>query len=317
MNTTFMTKTAMTAALLGTLGVASAQDFPTKPVRILCTEPGGASDFSARIVAQGLTGRWGRQVIVENRPSLISIETLIKASPDGYTLLLYASGLWIGPLMQKSSYDPLKDLAPVTIATNAPAVLVVHPSVAAKSVKELIAIAKAKPGELNYASGGLGSTPHLAAELFKSMAGVNIVRVPYKGTGPAANAVMGGDVQTLFATLGTVGPHVKQGKLRPLAVTSAKPSALAPDLPTIASVLPGYELTQIQGMFAPVKTPVALIKRIQGDIAVVLGQQEVKDRFLAQGTEPIGSAPEVLAQAMKAEMARLDKVVKQGGIRQE
>jgi tripartite-type tricarboxylate transporter receptor subunit TctC len=143
------------------------------------------------------------------------------------------------------------------------------------------------------------------------------VRVPYKGTGPAANAVMAGDVQMLFATLGTVGPHVKQGKLRPLGVTSAKPSALAPDLPTIASVLPGYELTQIQGMFAPVKTPPALIKRIQSDVAVVLGQPEVRDRFLAQGTEPVGSGPEVLAKAMRSEMVRLDKVVKEGGIRQE
>jgi len=294
---------------------ASAQNYPTKPVRVLTTVPGGATDFAARVIAQGLTARYGRQVIVENRPGVIAIETLVRALPDGYTLLYYASGLWIAPLMQRTSYDPLKDLAPVTLATNAPAVLAVHPSVPVKSVRDLISLAKARPGELNYASGGPGSTPHLAAELFKSMAGVNIVRIAYKGTGPAVNSVAGGDVHVIFATTGTVGPHVKAGRLRAVAVTSARPSVLVPDLPTVAAVLPGYELTQIQSIFAPAKTPAALVNRIQQDIAAVLGQLEVKERFLRTGTEPVGSSPEVLSQTMKAEMSRLGKVLKEDGIR--
>jgi tripartite-type tricarboxylate transporter receptor subunit TctC len=303
------------AVLLGGVAGASAQDFPVRPVRILTTEPGAASDVAARLIAQGLTGRMGQQVIVENRGGVIAIETLIKASPDGYTLLYYGSGLWLAPLMQRTLYNPLTDLAPVTIATNAPAVLVVHPAVAAKSVKELIALAKARPGELNYGSGGPGSTPHLAAELFKSMAGVNIVRVAFKGTGPAVTSVIGGEIQVIFATTATVGPHVKSGKLRALGVTSARPSALVPDLPTVASVLPGYELIQIQGIFAPAKTPATLVKRFYQEIAGVLAQADVKERFATLGTEAVGSTPEALSQAMRSEMARLGKVIKDAGIR--
>jgi tripartite-type tricarboxylate transporter receptor subunit TctC len=254
---------------------------------------------------------------VDNRGGVVAIETLIRALPDGYTLLYYGSGLWLAPLMQKTTYDPIKDLAPVTVATSAPAVLVVHPSVPVKSAKDLIALAKAKPGELNYGSGGPGSTPHLAAELFKSLAGVNIVRVAFKGTGPATNSVMGGEVQLIFATNATVGPYVKTGKLRALAVTSPKPSVLVPDLPTLASALPGYELTQIQGMFAPAKTPAGLVNLIQKEINGVLGQAEVKERFLTLGVEAVGSSPEGLLQAMKAEMSRMGKVVKEAGIRLE
>ncbi len=307
--------TAAAVALLCGLPGSYAQNFPTRPVRIVTTEPGAASDVAARIIAQGLSLRFGQQVIVDNRGGVMAIDTLIRASPDGYTLLYYGSGLWLAPLMQRATYDPIKDVAPVTIATSAPAVLVVNPSVPAKSVKELIALAKAKPGELNYGSGGPGSTPHLAAELFKSMAGVNIVRVGFKGTGPATNSVMGGEVQVIFATTGTVGPHVKSGKLRALAVTSLRPTPLVPDLPTVAAVLPGYELNQIQGIFAPARTPASIIQRFHQEIAAVVGQADVKDRFMTIGTEAVGSSPEVLAEAMKSEMARISKVVKEAGIR--
>ena len=318
MNFTLKKTAIATLAVLGTVGTASAQqNFPTKTVRILTTEAGGATDVASRLIAQGLTVKWGKQVIVENRPGVLAIEALIRSSPDGYSLLYYASGLWIRPLMEKLSYDPLKDVAPVSIGTNAPAVLAVYPALPAKSVKELIALAKAKPGELNYASGGAGSTPHLAAELFKSMAGVNIVRVPFKATGLAANAVVSGDVQIVFATIGTVGPHWKSGRLRALGITTLKPSALVPELPPIASVLPGYELNQIQGIFAPVKTPQALIKKIQQDIHDAIQDKDIRDKFLTSGAEPIGSPPEALTQAMKSEMARVEKLIKAGAIKPE
>jgi len=308
---------AATAILFCGMSAASAQNFPVKPVRILATEPGAAADVAARTIAQGLTASFGQQVIVENRSGVIAIETLVRSPPDGYTLLYYGSGLWLAPLMQRTSYDPMKDFAPVTLATSAPAVLVVYPSVPVKSVKDLIALAKAKPGELNYGSGGAGSTPHLAAELFKSMAGVNIVRVAYKGVGPALNSLIAGEIQLLFATTGSVGPHVKSGRLRAVAVTSARASALVPELPTVASVVPGYELTQIQGVFAPSRTPAPIVKRFHQEIARVLGQTDVKEKFLALGTEPVGSSPEALSAAMKAEISRLGKVFKEAGIRPE
>ncbi len=313
-----MNRTVIAAlALVGaTAGAYAQNNFPTKPVRIIVTEAGGSSDLYARTIAQGLTSRWGRPVIVENRASIVAIETLIRARPDGYSLLCYASSFWLGPLMQRGTYDPLKDVTPITIALRAPNVLVVNPSVAAKSVKELIALAKAKPGALNYASGGAGSGGHLAGELFNSMAGVNIVRVPFKGAGPATNAVVTGEVQMIFATIGSVGSYMKSGRVRALAVGSAKPSPLVPDLPTVASVLPGFESTLIQGFFAPSKMPPALVRKIQQDIVAVLAQQDVKDRFLAMGTETVGSTPEALSQAMKSEIARLGKVFKEGGINQ-
>jgi tripartite-type tricarboxylate transporter receptor subunit TctC len=314
-----MDRTGIAAlALVGATTGAYAQNyFPTKPVRILATEAGGSSDMYTRIIAQGLTSRWGRQVIVENRASIVAIETLIRAQPDGYSLLSYASSLWIGPLMQRGTYDPIKDVTPITIAVSAPNVLVVNPAVAAKSVKELIALAKAKPGALNYASGGQGSGGHLAGELFNSMAGINIVRVPFKGAGPATSAVVTGDVHMIFATIGSVGSHMKAGRIRALAVGSAKPSALVPDLPTVASVLPGYESTLIQGIFAPARMAPALVRKIQQDIVAVLAQQDVQEKYLAMGTETVGSTPEALAQAMKLDIARFGKVLREGGIKLE
>lgn len=314
---TLIKKTLIAAlALAGTTTAAYAQNsYPAKPVRIIVTEPGGSSDVYARIIAQGLTNSWGRQVIVDNRPAIIAIETAIQAQPDGYSLLCYASSFWIGPVLQRGTYDPIKDVTPITIALRAPNVLAVNSSVPVKSVKELIELAKAQPGKLNYGSGGNGSGGHLAGELFNSMAGVKIVRIPYKGAGPATSAAVSGEVQMIFATIGSVGQHIKSGRLRGLGVTSAKPSPLVPDLPAISSVLPGYDSTLIQGFFAPAKTPPVIIKKIQQDIAAVLAQPEVKEKFLVLGTETIGSTPEELSKAMKSEIAQLGKLFKAGGIK--
>jgi tripartite-type tricarboxylate transporter receptor subunit TctC len=235
---------------------------------------GGATDLVARLIAQGLTSSLGQQVIVDNRPTgIIPGEIVVAAPPDGYTLLFHGSSLWMMPLLQKVPFDPVKDLAPITLASSTPSLVVVHPAVPAKTIKELIALAKAKPGGLNYGSGTSGSSSHLAAELFKYMARVNIVRVPYKGQGPAVLAVLGGEVQMSFATSSSVSGHIKSGKLRALAIGTAKPSALAPGLPTVAeSGLPGYESASNAGMFAPAKTSGRLIALLNREIVQALNR---------------------------------------------
>jgi len=299
-------------------GVASGQDYPNKPVRMVTAAPGAAGDFVARLVALGLTESWGQQVIVENRggSGVIPIEIVAKALPDGYTLLVFGTTLWLLPLIQKVSYNPIGDFSPITLAAVTPLLLVVHPSLPVKSIKELIAWAKAKPGELNYASGISGSATHLPAELFKAMAGVNIVRVAYKGGAPAISALIGGEVQVMFATASGAGPHVNSGRLRALAVTSAQPSALFPGLPTVAaSGLPGYDAASIMCIFAPAKTPAALVGRLNRDIVRVLNKADVKERFIKAGSEVVASSPKELAAAMKSDMATMGKVIRDAGIR--
>ena len=242
---------------------------------------------------------------------------LANASRDGYTVLLNGSALWLAPLMQNARYNPL-EFAPVTLATTSPNVLVVHPSVAAASVSELIALAKARPGVLNYASGPAGVPNHLAGELFKALAGVNIVRVGYKGGGPALNDLLAGQVQVLFASAGGIMPHARAGRLRALAVTSAKPSALLPDLPTIAeSGLPNYEIVSNDAVFAPPNTPRAVVQRLNQGISHVLGAADVKEKFFKAGVETVGSTPEALEETVRRDIARLGKVIKDTGIRAE
>lgn len=314
----FFSRTVIAAgALIGAVTCAYAQTlFPTKPVRILATEAGGSSDLYSRIIAQGLTQRWGKPVIVENRASIVAIEALIRAQPDGYSLLSYASSFWLGPLMQRGTYDPLKDVTPITIALRAPNVLVVHPSMPVKSVKELIALVKARPGSFNYASGGAGSGGHLAGELFKSMAGVSIQRVPYKGIGLAINDLISGRVQLAFPGAGGVAPHIKSGKLRALAVTGSKPSELLPGLPTIAeSGVPGYESVVVNAIFAPARTPAVIINRLNLEIVRYIKTAEAKEKFLNVGSEPVGSTVEELATTRKFELARMSVVIKGAGIR--
>jgi tripartite-type tricarboxylate transporter receptor subunit TctC len=297
---------------------ATAQTYPTRPVRLVTAEVGAGGDFIARMIAPGLAENFGQQVIVDNRGgnAVIPVEIVSKATPDGYTLLVFGSAFWLLPLLQNVPYHPVNDFAPVTLATTTPLLLVVHPSLPVKSIKELIALAKAKPGALNYASGVTGSATHLPAELFKSMTGVNIVRVTYKGGGPAMNAIIGGEVQVMFATASGAGPQVKAGRLRALAVTSAQPSALYPELPTVgASGLPGYDAASIMCVFAPAKTPSALVQHLNREIVRVLSRPEVKERLLRAGSEVVASSPEQLAAAMKSDVAIMSKVIKDAGIR--
>ena len=306
--------------LAAVIGYADAQDYPAKNMRIVATAPGGLADVSARIIAQGLTVNHGRTVIVENRGgATFAIEMVAKASPDGYTLLLYGSSIWLLPFMRDNlPYDPLIDLTPITLTTRSPNVVLVPPTVQANSVADLIALAKARPGALNYGSGLSGSTPHLAAELFKAMAGVDIVRVPYKGAAPALNGLLGGEVQVMFAAVPAALPHVKAGRVRALAVTSMQPSSLFPGLPSVAaSGVPGYESVAIFGVFAPGKTPVTVVRRLNQEIVPVLVAQEVKQKFMASGAEVIASTPAELLATVKSEMARMGKVIKAAGIRDE
>jgi tripartite-type tricarboxylate transporter receptor subunit TctC len=234
-------------------------------------------------------------------------------------LLLYGSPIWLAPFLRdKVAYDPVKDFAPITLTTRSPTVLVVNPSVAAHSVKDLIALAKAKPGAINIAVGGSGTASHLATELFKAMAGVNMVVVPYKGSGPVITALLGGEVLMTFSNAAAIAPHVKSGRLKALAVTSAQPSPLAPELPTVAaSGLPGYESTSIYGMLAPAKTPAPIITRLNQDIVKFLVQPEVKQKFLNSGVETVGNSPREFAAAIRSDMTKLGKVIKDAGIREQ
>jgi tripartite-type tricarboxylate transporter receptor subunit TctC len=305
------------ASILGLAGPASAQNFPERPLRIVTSQAGGGNDVQARMIAKGLTDALGQQVIVENRPSgVIPGEIVSKASPNGYTLLLYNNALWTGPLIQKTPYDPVRDFAPVTTSAIGPNILVVNNALPVKSVQDLIALAKAKPGELNYASSGTGASNHLAAELFNTMAGVNIVRIGYKGASPGLNDLMAGQIQVMFPTAGAAAPLMKAGRVRALAVTSPERSPLAPQLPTVAaSGLPGYESLAIYGIFAPRGTPRSIIGRLNKEIVRVLASAEVKQRFAGLGMETIGGSPEQLAAKVRDEMARMVKVIKAAGIK--
>jgi tripartite-type tricarboxylate transporter receptor subunit TctC len=297
---------------------ATAQGYPAKPVRVVTAAAGAGGDFVARIVAAGLAELWGQQVVVDNRggSAVIPVEVVAKAPPDGYTLLGFGTALWHLPLMQSVSYDPVRDFAPITLVTTTPMVLTVHPSLPVKSVKELIALAKKRPGQLNYSSGIAGSTTHLPAEMFKSMAGVDIVRVSYKGGAGALTAILGGETQVMFVNSGAVGPHLHSGKLRALAVTTAQRSGLFPELPTIAAAgLPGYEAASYQCLFAPAATPAAIVSQLNRDVLKVLGKPEVKERFMKAGSEIVGNSPEELARAIKADMLAMGRIIKQAGIR--
>ncbi len=303
------------------LAPVRAQDFPGRPVHIVTSEAGGGLDFVARLMGQGLLSAMGQQIIVENRggaSGIIAAQSVIKAPPDGHTLLLYGSAIWVLPFLRDDvPFDPEKDLSPVTLISKSPNVLVVNPALPVNSVAELIALARARPGELNDAGGSSGASAHLAAELFKAMTGVNIQRVAYKGNGPALTDVVSGRVQLMFVPSGTVSPHLKSGKLRALAVTSAEPSVLLPGLPTVASSgLPGYESVSLYALFAPARTPAPVIARLNQEVVKVLNSAQVRDKFLAAGLETAGGSPQQMASTMKSEMAKFGKLIRERGIRE-
>jgi tripartite-type tricarboxylate transporter receptor subunit TctC len=308
---------ALTAGLLvaGASGVW-CEDFPRKPVRMLSGETGGQGDTVSRLIAQGLSGGGlAQNVIVDNRPSVGMGETLAKAPKDGYTLLIMNNILWVLPLLQNVGYNPLKDFAPITLLISSPNILVVHPSVPARSVKDLIALAKAKPGELNYGSGASGSSNHLSSELFNSMAGVNTVRISYKGSGPALNALITNQVHLMFPTAGAASPHVRTGRIKALAVASETPFELLPDLPTVASSgLPGYESVSPFGLFAPAGTPAAIVRILNRETVRVLERPDVKERIANLGSTVVGGPAEQLESTVKSEIVKWGKVIKDAGI---
>ena len=298
-------------------GVVSSQDYPNKPIRIISPPVGGGGDFVARLIAQGISVPLGQPVIVENRMALLAAEAVSKAPPDGYTLLVGGGGIWITALLRKMPYDMLNDFSPITMITREVNVLIVHPSVPAKSVKELIALAKARPGELNYGSSGTGSSFHLAAELFRVMAGINILHVPYKGAALAITSLLGGETQLTITGAGSVAGHIKAGRLRAVAVTSAQPSALFPGLPTVASDLPGFEAVGVAGIWATAKTPGTIIKRLNEEVVKFIRTAEAKETFSKRGSEVVGDSPEQLAAFVKSDIARMGKVIKDAGIKAE
>ena len=308
------------AGVLLAAACASAQNFPSKTVRIVASEAGGSGDFVARLIAQGLTASFGQQVIVENRGGgVIAGDVVAKSPPDGYTMLLYGNTLWLLPLMRKQiPYDPYRDFAPVTLAARGVNVLVVHPSLPVKSVKDLIALARARPGQLNFSTAAPGTINHLAGELLKSLAKVNIVRVSYRGSPSALTAVMSGEVQMTFGAAAPVRLHIQSGRVRALAVTTATRSPSYPDLPTMAEAgVPGFEAVSAHGVFVPAKTPDALVARLNQEIVRVLQGPESKERLASVGLEAVGSTPAQLATAIKEEVARMGKVIKDAGIQEK
>lgn len=302
--------------LLGS-SAAFGQTYPNRPIRIVTTQPGSTSEFAGRVIAEKLAGVLVHQVIIENR-GIVGPEIVANSPPDGYNLLLYTSPLWLMPLFRRNvPWDALRDFAPITSTVSTPTIVVVHPSVPVKSIRELIALAKARPGELNYGSSSTGSVNHVAAELFKSMAGVSLARVNYKGAGAALNDLMGGQVQVMFATAGTVTGHIKSARLRALAVTTAQPSELAPGLPTVAaSGLPGYESSSLSGVFAPAGTEAVVITKLNQEIVRVLHRPDVKELLFKSGVEVMGSSPEDFTATIKAEIARMSKVIQDAGLRE-
>jgi tripartite-type tricarboxylate transporter receptor subunit TctC len=305
-------------ALAALCGAAAAQNYPVKPVRMVVGyPPGGPTDVLARIVSQKLTESWGQQVMVDNRPGasgMIGAELTARAAPDGYTLLMVPVTYAVTPsLFAKMSYDAEKDLAPVAQVASAPFILVVHPTVPVKTVKDLVALARSRPGQLNYASASAGGMPHLAGELFNTMTGVKMVHIPYKGAAPATTDLLSGQVSLMFNNMLSAMPQVKAGRLRAVAVTSTKRSAAVPELPTIAETVPGYEASGWYGAFAPAATPRELVNRINNEMNRVMKLQDVMQRLAGDGVEAVGTTPGQFGSYLRQEIAKWGEVVKTSG----
>ena len=304
------------AAMVAGAGVVSAQDYPNKTIRLFTAAAGGGADFNARQMAIAL-GNMGQPVVVENRATgALAAQAAFQSPHDGYSLSVAGSSLWTFTLLYPATYDPLKDFAPITQIVREISILAVHPSVPVRSVKELITLAKSRPGALNYASTGIGGPQQLGTELFKSMAGVNILHVPYKGTAPSVTATIAGEAQMTVNDIGVILPHDKAGKLRALAVTSAKQTVLAPGLVTVSeSGLPGYELTGLTALFSPGKPPAAILGRLHQEAARYLNRPEVKELYLKNGLEVVGNTPEEFAAFIQSDYAKWAKVIKDAGIK--
>jgi tripartite-type tricarboxylate transporter receptor subunit TctC len=318
------TLTVAAAMLAAACLPASAQNYPSKPIRLIVPfPPGGGNDVIGRVVGAKLSERWGQQVIVDNRGGangMIGLQLLMQAPPDGYTIAVGAAGpLAVNPsLYAKMPYDSLRDFTPITNAANFPLLLVVHPSVNARNVRELIALAKAEPGKLNCAFPGVGNSAHLAAELFNSMAGVNIVTVAYKGTGPTITDVLAGQVQMTFSSIPSVLPHVQANKLRALAIGNLKRISALPDIPTIAeSGVPGYEAYSWVGIVGPAGMPNAITEKLNHEIVDILHVKQVGDSLTQQGAIPVGDSTEHFAQYIKDEIAKWGAVVRKANIKAE
>jgi tripartite-type tricarboxylate transporter receptor subunit TctC len=323
-----VTKLTVIAAisLVSVTTAALSQDaavkYPARPIRVIVPfAPGGGLDISTRLIGQKLTEKWGQNIVVDSRPgaaTIVGTEIASNAVPDGYTLLMITTTFAINPgLYAKLPYDPLKDFAPVTQLNSQPNVIVVAPGFAGKSVKDLIAAAKAKPGELTFASPGAGSAPHLAAEMFERAAGVRMIHVPYKGIPPAVTDVIGGRVTMLFTTTISAAPHINSGKLRAIAITSAKRQASMPDVPTVGETLPGYRAEAFQGMVAPAGVPRAIVEKLSAEVARIVRLPEVARRFQLDGADAVGSTPKEFAAFLTAEMQKWGKVIREAGIKPE
>ena len=298
-------------------GVAQAQNYPSRPVHILTGPAGGGSDLTARLVAGELRGLLGQPVLVENRAQITLPAATLNAPPDGHTLLMNGPMLWTWPLLQKADYD-MRDFAPITTLTKSPYLLIVTPSLPVKSVADLIKLAKAKPGQLNYSSDTNGSATHIAGELFKTLANVNIQRVVYTTSGSnEGNDLLSGQIQMTFATAAKYGPMIKAGKLRALASTGPKPSILFPDLPAVAETVPGYQTESMFAFFAPSKAPAGVVKRINTETLKTLGKPEIHDKLVANGVEVGGGTPEQLAAAIKSDVTVLSTLIKDGIVKAE
>jgi tripartite-type tricarboxylate transporter receptor subunit TctC len=307
----------------GAIQAQDKPDYPKRPVRLIVAQlAGGNADFVARLLANELGKRLGQQFVVDNRPGgggIVAADTTVRAPPDGHTLLLVGSSFSTNPSIRKDMpYDPLRDLAPITLSSNAPNILVVNPALPVRSVNDLIQLARAKPGQLNYGSSATGGSTHLAGELFDLMARTKMVHIPYKGAAPALIDVMAGQIQLSFASMPSAMAHIRSGKLRAIAVTSAKRSSLVPDLPTISEEgLAGFETGSWQGEFAPRATPQAIIRLLNREIVSIVRTPEIRKALAHEGGEPVGNSPEEFAAWLRADIAKWAKVVKAANIKVE
>jgi tripartite-type tricarboxylate transporter receptor subunit TctC len=313
---------ALAAALLLAAATCFAQGYPSKPIRFLIGfPPGGTNDILARALAPKMSEYLGQPVVIENRAgasTAIATELAARSAPDGYTILLNAAGHSTNPALMKLNFDPVRDFAFITLVAESQNLLVLHPAVPARTVKELIAVSKRRPGEINYGSSGIGTTPHLSAQLFQYMTGAKWVHIPYKGSALGLTALLAGEISLYFANVPSVIRHVQAGKLRPIALSGPKRTAAAPGIPTVAeSGLPGFEVTSWFGVSAPARTPRPIVDRLNGEIVRALNTPDLRERLLGMGADPVGNTPEQYTLFVQNEIAKWGKVIKAAGIKGE